>query len=317
MKKPPAIYGIGWTEPGPDTPAVTFSYVGRSDEDVAIALAAVVGHENSSGAYAIARDDAERIIDRLPAGDVADLLADMTEDELDIVAIFSADRAGASTSPGAESLRAESLRDLFDSGRADVVYGEAHWWPTDDAATDPYPLIEQWAKVWPDSLPIAHELKELFEAQWVRLHTLPGSKRSPSSDAEWGVVLDRHNTLLGELAEAGEAVLVIMSVVAPAPVPAEPDLDFWAAVPWHYADPDLLFAHLYVTTEEWSHGALDDLLRLAAEQQIGGVIIAPLDLSWLYHPYAGGADVILADPAGRDALAAAHPSWRSQHPSGL
>jgi hypothetical protein len=198
-----------------------------------------------------------------------------------------------------------------------VVYGEAHWWPTEDLATDPYPLIERWAKCWPDSLPIAHELKELFEDQWVRLHTLPDSKRAPESDAEWAVATDRHNTVLAELASPGDDLLVIMSVVAPNPAPAEPDVDFWTAVPWHYADPDLLFAHLYVTTEEWAPGALDELLRLAADQQIGGVIIAPLDLAWLYHPYAGGVDIILATPDARDALSARYADWRSRHPSGL
>jgi hypothetical protein len=310
MKKPPPIYGIGWTDPDSDHAVLTFSHVGAAADDVAVALAGALGPADASGAHAIAVADADRILAGLPGGDVADLLADMTEDELDIVVVFST--AGAERSP-----RGELLRDMYDSGRAEVVYGEAHWWPTDDAATDPYPLIEQWAKVWPDSLPIAHELKELFEDQWVRLHTLPGSKRSPSSDAEWAVVIERHNTVLGELARDGEDVLVMISVVAPTPAPIEPDVDFWTSVPWHYADPDLLFAHLYVTTEEWGHGGLDELLRLAAEQQIGGVIIAPLDLEWLYHPYAGGADVILAGASSRDALAARHADWRSTHPSGL
>jgi hypothetical protein len=146
---------------------------------------------------------------------------------------------------------------------------------------------------------------------------VPDSKRTPSSDAEWAAMTERHNTVLGELATDGEDVLVIMSIVAPTPAPAEPDIDFWTSVPWHYADPDLLFAHLYVTTEEWTPGELDELLRLAAEQQIGGVIIAPLDLAWLYHPYAGGADVILADHTARNALSARHEAWRSTHPSGL
>jgi len=244
-------------------------------------------------------------------GLVADLLADMVEDECDIVVAFS-DGNTPSDDPAVRL-----LRDVWDSGRADVYYGEAHWWPADDDATDPYPLIELWAKRWPDSLPIAHELKELFEDQWLRFHSVPGAKRAPADDAEWTIVLERYTALLDELAAKDEDLIVIMSVVTSAPEPAERDMDFWASVPWHYADPDLLYAHLFVTTSPWSRGGLDDLLRLAAEQQIGGVIVAPLDLGWLYHPYAGGVDVILSDAAARTRLAEGYASWRPTSSSGL
>ncbi|HEY1484891.1 MAG TPA: hypothetical protein VGF84_02235 [Micromonosporaceae bacterium] len=326
MKKPSAIYGIGWTQepsadPGRDR-VVTLSHVGAADEDVAVALGTAVGHApGTDGSYAVAPET----LAALPAGEVADLLADMVEDGLDIVIAFSVGRMS-------DDQLVQLLRDVYDSGRAEVVYGEAHWWPTEDPATDPYPLIERWAKVWPDSLPIAHELKELFEDQWVRFHSLPGSKRAPESESDWAVALDRHNAVLGELAAGDDDLLVIMSVVAPAPAPAYRDDgyrddgyrddeygddEFWTSVPWHYADPDLLFAHLYVTGEQWAPGALDELLRLAIEQQIGGVIIAPLELGWLYHPYPGGADVIMASRGERAALAARYADWRSTHPSGL
>lgn len=312
MKKRPPIFGIGWTGSSPTGADVagadlTLSYVGHTFEDAAIAIAAAVGHRGGSGSYPVPADCASV----MQPGEVADLLADMIEDECDIVAVFSSDSART------DDPRVVLLRDVFDSGRPDAVYGEARWWPTDDPSTDPYPLIELWASQWPDSLPIAHELKELFEDQWIRLHTVPGSKRLPGSDDEWAVVIDRHNTLLADLVTSERDLIVIMSVVAAGPMPAEADADFWTSVPWHYADPDLLYAHLFVTTSTWEPGALDDLLRLAAEQQIGGVIIAPLDLAWLYHPYAGGVDIILTDPAIRADLAERHAEWRSTHPAGL
>ena len=160
-------------------------------------------------------------------------------------------------------------------------------------------------------------MKELFEDQWVRFHSLPGSKRAPETDAEWAGLIARHNTVIGELLGTRDELLVIFSDVAATPAPDEPDVTFWTSVPWHYSDPDLLFAHLYVTCEEWQRGSLDDLLRMAAEDQVAGVIIAPPELTWLYHPYAGGADVILPSTADRDAMASRHSDWRSRHPSGL
>ncbi|MEU8403165.1 hypothetical protein AB0C28_49000 [Nonomuraea sp. NPDC048892] len=41
------------------------------------------------------------------------------------------------------------------------------------------------------------------------------------------------------------------------------------------------------------------------------------DLRRLYHPYDGGADVILTNTQERDTLKAAHTDWLSKHPSGL
>ena len=220
------------------------------------------------------------------------------------------------------------LIEVADSGRQDVPYGQLRWWPAEGAATDPYPLIAAWTQAWPGALPIAHELKELFEERWVRFHSLPGSKRYPDNPEEDETVLLRHNTVLDELCAAtgtGELLVIACNVAAtPAPASGAPDFaellpaeSFWASVPWHYADPDLLFAHLYTSRHAWRPGALDELLEAVADEEMFGVIVTPPDLRWLYHPYAGGADIVLATAAERDKLAAAHPDWRSTHPSGL
>jgi hypothetical protein len=128
------------------------------------------------------------------------------------------------------------------------------------------------------------------------------------------------------LCDDADEVIVIANNVSSTPYPATaspefaellPPQAFWTSVSWHYSDPELLFAHLYATRRRWHDGALDDVLDAVAEEEMFGVIVAPADLRWLYHPYAGGADVILPTMAERDALADAHPEWRSTHPSGL
>ena len=47
------------------------------------------------------------------------------------------------------------------------------------------------------------------------------------------------------------------------------------------------------------------------------MIIAPPDLAWLYAPYDGGADVLLANTALRDDLRDRHRQWLSSDPAGL
>lgn len=68
-----------------------------------------------------------------------------------------------------------------------------------------------------------------------------------------------------------------------------------------------------------THDAIDSgrLLRQVADDVIASVVIADIDLLWLYHPYDGGMDVILPSPHARDALRDRHRDWLSRHPAGL
>lgn len=337
----PAMHGIGWIgqeyvgdDPGGEpmfeaiADEVTFTRVNVTGSPLAAtAVARVVGHRGGSASYQLTRGQLAEAITLLAAheeADPADLAVwrEMADLEGEPIYVFVEDPTG----PGADPY-VQRLIDIADSGRQDAAYGESRWWPAEFAAEDPYRLIAAWAAAWPDSLPLAHELKELFETRWVRFHSLPGSKRYPETQEEYDEMLERCNTVVGEMcAASGVAeILVIASDVCVTPAPtAEPDFTdllptetFWAAVPWHYADPALLFAHLYVSRHAWKPGLLDDLLCAIAEGDVAGVIVAPPDLRWLYHPYDGGADVILPTVAERDAMAVRHTDWRSPHRSGL
>jgi len=335
----PAIHGIGWIEQGYvglDSDAepvyeqipgeVRFTRVSAGGNyPAAAAIATVVGYWGGSASYPLSRDDLERAANLLSgAGGGADLdvWREMLDtDDREAIYVFVGDPNRRSGDP-----YVRRLLDLSDSGRQHVPYGELRWWPAEDATTDPYPLIRAWTEAWPAVLPLAHELKEVFEDRWVRFHSLPESKRYADSPDEDEIVLRRHNVVLNELCAGVDEILVIANNVSSTPYPstASPEFAellpahaFWTSVPWHYSDPDLLFAHLYASRRPWEPGALDDVLDAVAEEEMFGVIITPTDLRWLYHPYAGGADIILPTVAERDALAAAHAEWRSRHPSGL
>ncbi|WP_446687042.1 DUF3885 domain-containing protein [Planotetraspora thailandica] len=74
---------------------------------------------------------------------------------------------------------------------------------------------------------------------------------------------------------------------------------------------------MYAETRPWRRGIVDTLLRAVADDEISGVILGPPDLRWPYHPYDGGADVILSTRAERDALKERHRAWLSRHSSEL
>ena len=141
------------------------------------------------------------------------------------------------------------------------------------------------------------------------------------------IVLERHYAVLTELF-AGCEILVVTCTWSECPEPAPPsELDlrinphgvFWTTLLYNDdPDPELrTYIHLSVDLVSWKPGSIDPLLRAVADDEAGGVMIATQDLRRIYHPYDGGADVLLEDAAQRDRLRARHPDWLSAHPQGL
>lgn len=70
-------------------------------------------------------------------------------------------------------------------------------------------IDEALSRVAGDIPPIADQLEWKFPERWVRIHTLPDSKRYPENVDEIFEVLRRHNTLLTDIATAEESFWLI------------------------------------------------------------------------------------------------------------
>ncbi|MFC6014896.1 hypothetical protein ACFP2T_01625 [Plantactinospora solaniradicis] len=245
-----------------------------------------------------------------------------------LIAVFDADPDAPTDDP-----YVRALREVAASGRQAVPTGEVRSWPP--PGTDGHPLRDRWDARWPGVPPISADLRGLGD-HWVRFHTLPDAKRHPDTDDEYATVLHRHNSLLDSLPNSpldslpnspldqpgGEIsqLQVITLELAGTPVPRRrtpllaellPDAECWSVLSWPHLEPELLFAHAYVNRVGWQPGRLDPLLRQVADDQVSHVIVAPADLSWLYAPYDGGADVLLSTVALRDDLRTQHANWLS------
>ncbi|MCP2323318.1 hypothetical protein HDA40_001825 [Hamadaea flava] len=157
----------------------------------------------------------------------------------------------------------------------------------------------------------------------MRFHSLPGSKRYPTSDDEYATVLHRHNTVLEELTDDPNLLLITCDwgeIEQPEPRDErlralDPAGTLWQALP-----PDDYresWTYLYISERSWMRGVLDPVLRAVADDILAGVMVAPGNLSWIYHPYDGGADVLLPTSGARDHIRERHRDWLSAHPSGL
>ena len=170
-----------------------------------------------------------------------------------------------------------------------------------------------WDRKWPETSPVAHELRAIHADVWVRFHSLPDSKRHAETDAEYATVLSRHNAVLDALGLQDTCL-----VIAPryAEQPLDPSVHEWH---WRTVRSDTFFepVELYTFTVDYPSKGVDGVLREVADDRLSGVILAPLELDWLYHPYDGGADVLAPSQAERDRLRESFAEWLSSRPDGL
>ncbi|TYB59911.1 hypothetical protein FXF51_32455 [Nonomuraea sp. PA05] len=181
-------------------------------------------------------------------------------------------------------------------------------------------LTTAWRTRW-DRSPIAYQLRGWYADRWVRFHSLPGSKRYADTDDEYQLILERHHRVLDEFGTQ-EGLYVIAAYFEDEEGTVSPDPRHLGAVPWLTIAPGdesslAATSKLYASRASFDQPALDPLLRGVADGEIFDVIIAPLDLRWLYHPYDGGADVIAPTAHDRDVLKHRYSDWLSTHPAGL
>jgi hypothetical protein len=192
-------------------------------------------------------------------------------------------------------------------------------------------LSRRWMTLWPNCRPIGHELRDCAPAGWVRFHSLPASKRYAQDDPDYDEMLRRHYAVLTDLsahADPSADELLVLSTAwsgSEEPVGRDPGLAallpeavYWTTV---QGEPDSdgfrYWTHVYASSASWRSGELGPLMRYVADDRTRDVILAGPDLSWLYHPYHGGADIIVASAAERDILRQRYPQWLSAHPTGL
>ncbi|MBT5032853.1 MAG: hypothetical protein HOM55_11230 [Proteobacteria bacterium] len=194
-------------------------------------------------------------------------------------------------------------------------------------------LNECWDAAYRNILPIAHQFKDRFADRWVRFHTLPWSKRYAENDTENQIILQRHNALLSAISgrdfplflittgfnETGDAERLNEKLVE-----ADPSAQLWKSIAMHENDdgsydvPEYKnYWHLFVSKWRWANGIFDPILRLVAVDHISNVMIVnPAKHCW-YHPYDGGADIVLSSTFQRDRLKAEHTQWLSDQLNGL
>ena len=170
--------------------------------------------------------------------------------------------------------------------------------------------------------PIGHRLRWEFSDRWIRFHSLPKSKRYPESEEEYSILLNRANTLAGEIFDDGEPFWLAASRPHYQPGTISHDLpphtknnhNLPEAFRWF--DPiedveDRLQWSTFAKQMTWRPGAYDDVFRKIANDEDYAITFAKKDMLSLLIPYDGGFDFILPNAQAVSELKDKHPLWLS------
>jgi hypothetical protein len=188
-----------------------------------------------------------------------------------------------------------------------------------------------WKNSWSNALPISHSFRHTYPERWLRIHSLPESKRYPDTDEEWRILLDRQNSAITEVIGNGAPIVLVtgeydqegmtqlhlldaVDSISHFPFVRIDDIDLHTARPEEY-EKGLIYRPQFHQTV-WLNNKFNAILKDIAEDSVR-VFFLPMNKKIAVVPYDGGIDFILEDQRSRDAYKATFGNWLSKRPDGL
>ncbi|WP_181184279.1 DUF3885 domain-containing protein [Prosthecodimorpha hirschii] len=191
-------------------------------------------------------------------------------------------------------------------------------------------FADAWAR-WHGGLrPLGFMMRWAEAPHWVRIHSLPESRRYPADAEDRAELLRRQNAVAGDLLREGGAAFLVQSFWE-APDGGTPDtvvagraaaVSRWGlSVAFDFIvdeDPDEPIRWTVMARPvSWHSGAFDPLLLLVAAGDEAPTLFMSADTGAVFAPYDGGADLFWPDAAAQAAARERYRPWLSAHPHGL
>jgi hypothetical protein len=183
-----------------------------------------------------------------------------------------------------------------------------------------------WLENYPETLPINYLFKLNLKSRWLRIHSLPKSKRYADTDQERATLLQRQNTIFNDLI-ANESKIYLVTGAYSFNASAV-KLDFLTDIPLNFLpsesinlrdwsnewyDEDAFYTPFFAEDIYISH-KFDELLKRIAEDELRVFFIGE---DCLIAPYDGGLDIILKDTATKDFYKLKYKLWLSAREDGM
>ncbi len=200
--------------------------------------------------------------------------------------------------------------------------------PEPKVGRPPADFLRIWERWYPDAPPIGFLLRKAYGERWLRIHSLPKSKRYATTERERREILRRHNTVANDMFGLGTPCVVTLWDYCRRDVPARlrraAGLDvtpyrigrlperLWYDEEGCFGCPMCIYGYSVV----WRPGVLDGFILAVADEKITGVVVN-MERAVVYAPYDGGADLIYRSPADRREAHRSYADWLSNRPDGL
>jgi hypothetical protein len=188
-------------------------------------------------------------------------------------------------------------------------------------------FIEYWNKEYKEAFPINYELKWIYEDRWLRIHSLPNSKRYASNEKEYQIILERQNKLIEDLIGVDTEIFISFGQYTNditndnyEELSDYEEFDLVLTIPLHQERPneylDECHFDVYVKNEFWQKGRRDKMLKAIANDEIRAMFICP-SKECIIAPYDGGVDIIVKTSDKRNKLKEKYKTWLSSREDGL
>lgn len=167
--------------------------------------------------------------------------------------------------------------------------------------------------------PAGYACRDKLGARWLRIHSLPESKRYPETEAEHRELLRRHNDVATAVLGEGEACVLFATTFAErGTIPETGGLrdiqeTRFTRIPALSTNDATVAAAPVV----WRRSFFDTLILSVAEDTSGPVLFANFGRCAAYAPYDGGADLFVDRAESVALLKDRWSGWLSARADGL
>ena len=187
-------------------------------------------------------------------------------------------------------------------------------------------MKELWNERFPNCPPLSYMFKHCLPDRWLRIHSLPESKRYPDNLQEQREVLRRFNSMLFSLIGKASTVTICHAVFdgdnsSNSFSLKDLDLKLFDRIPKDSYDPEEneepIFVNCYFAEVQIEHGDLDDIFLSVALDEIENLFVFHAESNRIFAPYDGGADIILESSETRYVYSRTFADWLSPREDGL
>jgi hypothetical protein len=167
-----------------------------------------------------------------------------------------------------------------------------------------------WSKKYPQIKPLNLLFGKALHNSWLRIHSLPESKRYADSEDEWEILYSRQNTIINDLIPTDANIQLVINWI---------DKKHYLFQMYKLIDigtilEDEIKYKSYLFETKWQTNKLNIFLNQIAEDQIRAFIIGN---DCLISPYDGGVDIYYKDTETRDFYKLKYKEWLSKREDGL